>query len=417
MVDMHNVRHTNEMPEQRVQARTAELEAANRRLTAEIAQRRRTEDALRARETHYRMLYNHAPIALHSVNADALLLEVNDTWVAMFGYPREAVIGRSPADFMTAESAERYQGRAWPEMLASRGQVCVMDYQFVTRDGQVFDGRLAARGDFDAAGRFNRSSAAIADITAEKRAERDLRRAHRLEAVGQLTAGVAHDFNNLLTAILGNLELLMKRPATDRLRTARLVAGARAAAERGAKLTAQLLAFSRQQRITAGPVDLNQVIRGMLPLLRRKLGGAVGIKLAPAPDLWAALADRTQMELAVLNLAINARDAMPCGGTITIATAHVARGEPAWPEEPAAGHYVSLSVSDTGSGMAEAVRDRMFEPFFTTKAVGMGAGLGLSQVLGVVKQLHGGLTVRSVLDQGTCISIFLPRADAAAKIA
>jgi signal transduction histidine kinase len=287
-----------------------------------------------------------------------------------------------------------------------------VDYQFVTRSGRVFDGRLSAVGEFDAEGRFVRTWSATADVTAEKRADRNLRQAQRMEAVGQLTAGIAHDFNNLLTAILGNLELMAKRPADAKPeRMDRLIAGARSAADRGAKLTTQLLAFSRQQKIAAEPVDLNMVIRGMLPLLRSTLGGNVAVTVQADPNLAIAMADPTQVELAILNLAINSRDAMPNGGAITISTANMSLGEPLWAEEPSAGDYAVIRVSDTGSGIPDAVRERMFEPFFTTKDVGKGSGLGLPQVLGVVKQLGGGLSVRSRSGEGTRISLFLPRAE------
>ncbi|MGD0107533.1 MAG: PAS domain S-box protein [Rhodopila sp.] len=417
-VDIHDVVHANEILEQRVSERTAELEVLNQHLTTEIEQRKRTEEGLRASEARYRRLYNRTPMALHSTSTDARLIDVNDTWLAMFEYEREEVIGRSPADFMTPESAERYRDRSWPEMLASGGALRVVDYQFLTRSGRVFDGRLAAAGEFDAEGRFVRTWSATADVTAEKRADRDLRQAQRMEAVGQLTAGIAHDFNNLLTAILGNLELLAKKPArcqaTDRSRAERLIAGAKSAAERGAKLTAQLLAFSRQQRIAAEPVDLNRVIQEMEPLLRSTIGGKIGINIQTDVALSAALADPAQLELAILNLVINARDAMPNGGAITIEMANVVLGEPAWAEEPAAGGYVAVRVSDTGAGIPDPVRERMFEPFFTTKGVGKGSGLGLAQVLGLVKQLGGGLAVRSAPGEGACIAIFLPRADRAA---
>jgi PAS domain S-box-containing protein len=409
-VDIHDVVHANEILELRVGERMVELEAVNRRLTAEILQRQRTEEGLRTSEARYRGLYNRTPMALQSVDAQARLIDVNDTWLEMFDYKREDAIGRSPADFMTADSADRYRVQAWPEMLASGGQLRVVDYQFLTRSGRRFDGRLAASGEFDAGGRFVRSWSAIADVTAEKRADQDLRRAQRMDAVGQLTAGIAHDFNNLLTAILGNLELMTRRPQSDQARTERLIAGAKTAAERGAKLTEQLLAFSRQQQIAAEPVDLNRLIQGMLPLLRSTIGGTIGINIVAEPALSAALADPTQLELAILNLAINARDAMPDGGAITIETTNVTLGEPAWAEEPASGDYVAVRVTDTGSGISDATRERMFEPFFTTKGIGKGSGLGLPQVLGVVKQLGGGLAVRSAPGEGTGISIFLPRA-------
>lgn len=409
-IDIHDVVRANEILEQRVAARTEELEALNRHLTAEIQQRRQIEDGLRASETRYRRLYNRTPMALHSTNADARLIDVNDTWLSLFGYERQDVLGRCPADFMTAESATRYRDQAWPEMLASSGELRVVDYQFQTRSGRVFNGRLAAVGEFDADGRFLRTWSAIADVTAEKHADRELRQVQRMEAVGQLTAGIAHDFNNLLTAILGNLELLSKRTTPDQARADRLIGGARSAAQRGAKLTAQLLAFSRQQRIAAEPIDLTRLIDDMLPLLRSTIGGTIGINIRRNQNHSAALADPTQMELAILNLAINARDAMPDGGSITIEIADVTRDQPVWPEEPAPGEYVVVRVADTGTGIPAAVRERIFEPFFTTKEIGKGSGLGLPQVLGVAKQLGGGLSVRSTIGDGTCISIFLPRA-------
>ena len=409
-IDIDDMVHAKLVLEQHVSQRTAELEAANRDLTTEIRRHQLTEAGLRASECRYRTLYNRTPMALHSTSADAKLIDVNDTWLSMFGYAREDVIGRSPAEFMTLESAREYSERSWPEMLESGGELRVVDYHFMTRSGRVFDGRLAAAGEFDAEGKFVRTWSATADVTAEKHADRALRQAQRVEAVGQLTAGIAHDFNNLLTAILGNLELMAKARGNDPVRTERLIAGARSAAERGAKLTSQLLAFSRQQTIAVEPVDLNRIVGGMLPLLRSTIGAHIGIEVRPSPDLPTAMADPTQLELAILNLAINARDAMPDGGAIIIETAHVALGEPVWQEEPAAGDYVTVRLSDTGSGIPDAVRERMFEPFFTTKEIGKGSGLGLPQVLGVLKQLGGGISVRSDRDEGTCVSMFLPRA-------
>jgi PAS domain S-box-containing protein len=408
-VDIHDIQQANEALEQRVRQRTSDLEVACQRLVAEIQQRRHAEDVLRDSEQRYRMLYNRTPMALQSVDANARLIDVNDTWVAMFGHDREHVIGRSPIEFMAPESAERYQRVSWPEMLNSSEQVRTVDYQFVTRTGQVFDGRLAARGEFDAEGRFVRSWSAIADITAEKRAGKELLQAQRMEAIGQLTAGIAHDFNNLLTAVLGNLELLSLRLDTQKLRTAALIDGARRAAERGARLTAQLLAFSRQQWILAEPTDINCVIQDMLPLLQSTIGATIHIDTGLEAQLWSALTDSTQLELAILNLAINARDAMPEGGAIRIATTNVCRSEPVRSEEPAAGDYIAVSVTDTGSGMPPEILDRIFEPFFTTKGIGKGSGLGLPQVLGVAKQLGGGVSVNSAPGQGTSITIFLPR--------
>jgi PAS domain S-box-containing protein len=256
-----------------------------------------------------------------------------------------------------------------------------------------------------------------AQIDEREKAEAQLRRAQRIEAVGQLTSGVAHDFNNLLTAIIGNLELLGSRLGPGDERAARLVAAAAAAAERGARLTAQLLAFSRQQRMTLEPVNLNQIVSGLGALLQSTIGATIRIETALSPALWPVLADASQIELVLLNLAINARDAMPAdgalpGGVITIATANVTLGRPERPEEPPPGDYAVMSVADTGCGIAPAILDKVFDPFFTTKEVGKGSGLGLSQVLGVAQQLGGGVHIDTRAGEGTVIKVYLPRASA-----
>ncbi len=414
-VDIHDIRETNATLEARVRERTAALEGANARLQAEIEQRRRTEQEVRASEHRFRTMFNRTPMALQSVGPDARLLEVNDTWTEMFGYTRGEALGRSPTDFMTPESVELYRNKSWPEMLASGGAVRSVDYRFVARDGRIFDGRLSARGEFGPEGRFIRSWSAIADVTAEKRADRDLRQVQRLDAVGQVTAGIAHDFNNLLTAILGNLELLSLHGMADPERAARLIANARAAAQRGARQTADLLSFSRPKRLIAAPADVNIMITGMLDLLQGSVGGDTEVTFVPGRNLWPAMVDTAQIELAVLNLAINARDAMRSGGSITLRTENVQRGESALPEEPGAGDYVAISISDTGSGIADDVRERIFEPFFTTKPTGRGSGLGLPQVLGVVKQLNGGIAVRSTAGTGTTFTLFLPRTSRTAE--
>ena len=234
-----------------------------------------------------------------------------------------------------------------------------------------------------------------AQIDEREKAEAQLRQAQRIEAVGQLTSGVAHDFNNLLTAILGNLELLETRIEAADERLARPLAAAVSAAERGARLTAQLLAFSRQQRMNPEPIDLNRVVAGIGPLLHSTIGATVDIATVLACDLRPALADASQIELVLLNLAINARDAMPDGGAITLATANATTGRPERPEHPPEGEYVMISVTDTGCGIPTAILDKVFNPFFTTKEVGKGSGLGLSLVLGVAQQLGGGVRDRN----------------------
>jgi PAS domain S-box-containing protein len=253
------------------------------------------------------------------------------------------------------------------------------------------------------------------DVTAEKsaaealrNAEEQLRQSQKMEAVGQLTGGIAHDFNNLLTAVVGSLELITRRP-DDRERVRRLAQAAYEAAMRGAKLTGQLLAFSRTQQLLVVPVDVNGLLAGMEELLTRSVAPLVAVQLDLDAESGLALADANQLELAILNLAINARDAMPDGGTIRIATAPVAwRG--ASGSDLQAGDYVEVTVGDTGTGMSEAVRARAFEPFFTTKSAGHGTGLGLAQVYGIARQAGGAARIESAPGQGTLVRLLLPRA-------
>jgi signal transduction histidine kinase len=250
-------------------------------------------------------------------------------------------------------------------------------------------------------------------ITEREKVESALRQAQRLEAVGQLTSGVAHDFNNLLTVILGNVRQMQKN-ASDAAQTRRLNMMAEAG-ERGAKLTAQMLAFSRRQKLEPKPVDLNDTVASMRDLLQSTMGGSVRIETVLANRLWPAMIDPTQIELAILNLAINARDAMAVGGTLAVETSNVSLGEPRSTSEPPAGQYVCVSVSDTGSGMPDDVVAKVFEPFFTTKEVGKGSGLGLSQVLGLAKQSGGGVRIQTEVGEGTSVKLYLPRANTASE--
>jgi signal transduction histidine kinase/CheY-like chemotaxis protein len=253
----------------------------------------------------------------------------------------------------------------------------------------------------------------INQIKERENVESTLRQMQRLEAVGQLTSGVAHDFNNLLTVVLGNIGFVEKGLAEAGLdgRLTQRLGYMRAAAERGARLTDQLLSFSRRQRLEPRPLDLNETVVNMRDLLQSTLGGTTRIETRLRRSLWSAMVDPTQLELAVLNLAINARDAMQVGGSLTVLTENAVVGPPLRPEEPPAGEYVSVCVSDNGSGMSEEIRAKVFEPFFTTKEVGKGSGLGLSQVLGFAKQSGGGVRINSQLNQGTSVHIYLPRAD------
>ncbi|HET9160059.1 MAG TPA: response regulator [Caulobacteraceae bacterium] len=246
-------------------------------------------------------------------------------------------------------------------------------------------------------------------IVERERVELALRQAQRLEAVGQLTSGVAHDFNNLLMVILGNVRQ-MQKVERDPAEARRLRMMAQAA-ERGAQLTAQLLAFSRRQKLEPQAVDLNETVLRMRDLLQSTMGGSVRIETRLQHGLWSAMIDPTQIELVILNLAINARDAMEVGGTLIVETANVVRGAPDRTEEPPAGDYVMVAVRDTGSGMTPEILAKVFEPFFTTKEVGKGSGLGLSQVFGLAKQSGGGVRIESTPGNGTSVEVYLPRTE------
>jgi signal transduction histidine kinase/ActR/RegA family two-component response regulator len=248
------------------------------------------------------------------------------------------------------------------------------------------------------------------EIGAPLRAEQAFRQAQKMEVIGQLTGGVAHDFNNLLTAVMGNLDLIAGR--TDDREVRKLAEGALRAAKRGATLTHQLLAFARQQRLELRPANVNDLVTGMADMLLRTLGGTVRVELAVADRLWPALIDANQIENAILNLAINARDAMPEGGTLTLETANLRVGQLHRPGGLEPGDYVVIAVADTGTGMSDDVKAKAFEPFFTTKEVGKGSGLGLSQVYGVVRQSGGAVELDSTPGCGTTVRLYLPRARA-----
>jgi signal transduction histidine kinase/ActR/RegA family two-component response regulator len=286
----------------------------------------------------------------------------------------------------------------------------------VHRDGTRIDVSISTAAIHDAAGRAVGSVALYVDIGGRKRAEEalrqsqeQLRQAQKMEAVGRLAGGIAHDFNNLLSAILSYSEMVMTdlpeaHPSREDLEQIRQ-AGARAA-----ELTQQLLAFSRRQLLQLRPLDLNTVVAGVDRMLRRVIGEDVVLQTVLAPDIRSTRGDAGQLEHVLMNLAVNARDAMPAGGTLTITTTDLDVGEAGlatWPEL-SPGRYVTLAVRDTGAGMTPEVQERIFEPFFTTKPVGHGTGLGLSTVYGIVAQSGGQVFVRSAPGAGSTFTICLP---------
>jgi signal transduction histidine kinase len=251
-------------------------------------------------------------------------------------------------------------------------------------------------------------------IAQRQEAEHALAQAQKIEAIGHLTGGIAHDFNNLLQGIGGSLSLLKRRIAQKRFDdTDKFIDGAIESTNRAAGLTHRLLAFSRRQPLSPKPVACNDLLTGMHDMLVRTMGEAIDIKLAPGDALWSTMCDANQLESAVLNLAINARDAMPRGGTLTMTTSNVTLNEAAAAAHPGltAGEYVCVAVSDVGGGMSKEVADRAFDPFFTTKPIGQGTGLGLSMVYGFARQSGGAAVIDSAMGRGTTVKIYLPRFD------
>ncbi len=257
------------------------------------------------------------------------------------------------------------------------------------------------------------------DITKRCQAESQLRQAQKMEAVGQLTGGVAHDFNNLLMVILGNLEMAQQAlSASDLLRTQRKIETAQGGAQRAATLTKRLLAFARRQSLEPQPVDANRIVSGMSEIIRHSIGSGIELETVLAGGLWSAVVDPNQLENALLNLAINARDAMPQGGKLTIETANTSldAAYAANHIEVTPGQYVMVAVSDGGTGMTPEEAAQAFEPFFTTKDVGKGSGLGLSQVFGFIKQSNGHVKIYSEPGAGTTVKLYLPRVTAESPV-
>jgi PAS domain S-box-containing protein len=254
------------------------------------------------------------------------------------------------------------------------------------------------------------------DMTERRAMQEQLHQSQKMEAIGQLTGGVAHDFNNLLTVILGNLDTLSQQVPAEHARWRRAIDQAMRASERAASLTQQLLAFARRQPLKPRPEDLNLLLSRWAELIRRTLPESISIRRIEDPEAGSAEVDRNQLESALLNLAVNARDAMPNGGTLTIETARtvVQQHDARVPFDLKPGEYIAICVTDTGLGMTQEVLERAFEPFFTTKPLGQGTGLGLSQVFGFVKQSGGNIKIYSRPGQGTTVKVYLPRMSAQA---
>src|SRR5213082_1966961 len=285
------------------------------------------------------------------------------------------------------------------------------------RDGRLLTVQLSVRAVRNAAGRVDYYETFVRDVTDQRRLQQQVLQSQKMEAVGRLAGGVAHDFNNLLTVITSYSDLVLEDLAPGDAKRDDLEQ-VRKAADGAAALTRQLLAFSRQQVVEPRVVSLNTVVEGLQKILRRVIGEDIEVTIALAPDLESVRADVGQLEQVLMNLAVNARDAMPTGGRLTIETANVAH-DPHYARERAAApvsRFVMLAVSDTGVGMDEATKAKIFEPFFTTKEPGKGTGLGLATVYGIVKQSGGFIWVYSEPGRGTTFKIYLPQVDAAAEV-
>ena len=333
---------------------------------------------------------------------------INKAGETLLGRSRSEILGKTDADLLPATEAEQFLQDS--QAAAAAGQPRIFPDRHLTNPTGVrtVESRKVPIGNGSGAPLV---LGIVRDVTNSRSMEEQLRQLQRMDAIGQLTGGVAHDFNNLLAIIHGNSEVLRDRIDGD-ADSLEMVDDVLGAAERGAELVRRLLAFARMQHLAPEPIDLQVRLQKILGLLQRSLGENVKVRINPAPQLWPAIVDATQVDDAMVNLAINARDAMPDGGTLTIETQNVTLDEDyaAQHLEVAAGDYVLLAVSDTGTGMAPDVVAHAFEPFFTTKAEGKGTGLGLSQVFGWVKQSGGHIKIYSELGHGTTFKLYLPRA-------
>jgi PAS domain S-box-containing protein len=371
-------------------------------------ERRRSEEALRKSESVFRLLFSHNPLPTWVMDDETLqFIQVNEAAVRQYGFAPEEFGRMTIFDIRPEEKSATLEVRPHKDGAAGEYQgVC----KHRKKDGKVFEVELISH-QFDYAGRRVRLVVAQ-DINERHLLEQQLRQAQKMEAVGRLAGGVAHDFNNLLMVIKGHTELLMNSlPPADGI--ARKITQIDRAADRATALTKQLLAFSRMQVLQPRVMNLNGVVEDMGKLLPRLIGEDIELGIRTAPDLGAIRADASQMEQIIMNLAVNARDAMPTGGRLIIETSNAELDRTYNSTHPIVkpGRYVLLAVSDSGTGMDAETQAHIFEPFFTTKEPGKGTGLGLATVYGVVKQSGGFIWVYSELGKGTSFKIYIPRVD------
>jgi PAS domain S-box-containing protein len=371
----------------------------------DLAERRRAEERLRTLSRAVEQSANMVAIT----DADGIIEYVNPKLLEITGFSEEELIGKTPSMWKSAGNPEGDCSAAWRGDTESRDTQG--EFQMARKDGSLVSVYATISPIRDETGRVTHLVGIAEDISRRKEIEEQLRRSQRLEAIGQLTGGLAHDFNNLLAVVIGNLDILCEQ--LDRESVARKLAQqALEAGLRGADLTRQMLAFARRQPLESRVVNLNEMVIGITRLLQRTLGEQVEVELRLAEDLWPALTDAALIEAALANLAINARDAMPNGGRLTVETRNqrLDQGYAAENSDVLPGDYVMIAVSDTGTGIAPEIMSRVFEPFFTTKPPGEGTGLGLSMVYGFVKQSKGHVKIYSEVGHGTTVRIYLPKA-------
>ena len=400
------IQEHNAQLEARVRERTAELEQANREID-QIA------GALRLSEGRLRLILDAIPAMIAHVDAGRRYRFANRAYAQWFGLSKESIVGRSILEVFGDEAYAMVS----PHLSeAEQGERVSYEYARKNADGHTVHARSVVVPDVSLEGGFRGYFVMSIDITEQKASQAALVQAQKMEAVGQLTGGLAHDFNNLLTIIIGNLSALQDRLGEDSAH-AQYVEPSLHAARRGAELIRRLLSFSRHQSLEPRAIEVCELVRNMSQLLMRTLGETIEVRLRLPEGALYAMADPHQLENAILNLALNARDAMPAGGTLTI-TLRARSLAPALARlgEVAAGDYAQIDVSDTGQGIEAAVLARVFEPFFTTKPFGDGSGLGLSMVYGFVRQSGGNIRLLSTPGKGTSVRFVLPVAQPASAV-
>ncbi|WP_119300701.1 response regulator [Dongia deserti] len=392
--------------ERRVEERTLELTEAIQQLGREVQVRRQAQDNLQQAQDSLRTVIDSSPLAIFAEDREGKVDLWNASAERIFGIPSDGVLGRSLLDIL--ERDPRVLAVAIDEVQAGKQRQNI-ELPYRRPDGKNIELRLSMAPLHGRPGEIPRVLYIADDVTEQRATERQLVQAQKMEAVGQLTGGIAHDFNNLLTVIIGNLELL-DGPLTADPKASEVAAAALHASLRGAELTRQLLAFSHKQALQPKEVDLNTIVSSTTKLLKRTLGETITVRLRLHEELKTAVADPAQLESALANLAINARDAMPSGGVLTVETdntyldaAYAAANPGVTP-----GEYAMVAVSDTGTGIPADILHRVFEPFFTTKEAGKGTGLGLSMVYGFVRHSGGHVKIYSEVGHGTTVRIYLP---------